>query len=814
MAPQNNVSVNAAPGMTVRIQRPNNNALSLGDIFRICLSNWYWFVLSVVLCCGLATAYLLRTPKVYTRQASIQIKENGKNNQSLVSQLSNAGDLNMFDVASSVNNELVAIQSPALILEAAKRLHLEYTYLVDGTFHKLTVYGRTLPVQVEFLDLNDMNSASAELTLKPDGSFILSDFKKDGIDMAASAVSGKLGATVETAIGKAEVKPSAYPAKLTENMTIYVSRSSMLGAMSACKSKLTAALENKNADIINLTYNDVNIQRAEEFLNTLIGVYNENWIKDKNQIAVSTSQFIGERLAVIEDELGNVDSNISTFKSENLLPDVGAASSMALTQAAQASNNITILNAQLYMARQVRSYVNDRSKQNDLLPANSGIDDPTIEKQISEYNAQLLQRNSLVANSSEKNPLVQDMDAKLKDMRATIVGSMDNAISSINAQIRGQQSTRNQSTSQLASNPNQAKYLLSVERQQKVKESLYLFLLQKREENELSQAFTAYNTRLITPPMGSMAPTAPVSNKIILMALLAGLAIPFGILYLKESNNTKVRNRKDLERMTMPFVGEIPFYLKKGEKKAKKIKKGERDEEVRKIVVKHGCRNIINESFRVLRTNLEFMTKVGQTPVIMIVSSLPYSGKTFITGNLGAGFALKNKKVLLIDMDMRKASLSNLVGNPQTGLSDYLAGRVPEWAPLIQATSVEGMDVLPVGTLPPNPAELLFSERLDGMMANIKAAYDVVLLDCPPAELVADSSIIAQFANMTCFIIRSGNLEREVLPSIDNLYKEKKFPNMALVLNGTQAGKGRYGYSYGYGYGYGYGTYGGYTKED
>lgn len=808
---------NITPAMMQRLQQmQNQNTLTLADIMRLCVSNWYWFVLSVMLICGAATAYVLRTPKEYTRQAAIQIKKSGgKGSSSFDSQLSAGADLGLFNVSSDVNNELIAIQSPALILEAAKRLHLEYTYMVDGTFHKNTVYGASLPIQTEVQDLNDMNTVSFQLTLTPANQVTLSNFKKDGEETASqAAVSGKLGSTLETPLGKIEVKASAYPAQLTENQTYYISRSNMLGALNTSKARLTAALENKNADIINLTYRDVNIQRAEEFLNTLIGVYNENWIKDKNQIAVSTSRFIGERLAVIEEELGNVDSNISTFKSENLLPDLNAASSMALGEVSRANSNITMLNSQLYMARQVRSYVSDGTKANELLPANSGIEDPSIEKQISEYNNQLLQRNSLVANSSEKNPLVQDMDAKLKDMRATIVGSMDNAISNINAQIRGQQSARSQSTGQLASNPNQAKYLLSVERQQKVKESLYLFLLQKREENELSQAFTAYNTRLVTPPMGSMTPTAPVTKKILLMALLAGLAIPFGILYLIESNNTKVRNRKDLDKMAMPFVGEIPLHGKVSKQFSatgmSKKKAKNQDNEIRQIVVRPGSRNVINEAFRVVRANLEFMTPLGQTPVVMVLSAIPGSGKTFFSTNLGATFALKDKKVILVDLDMRKGTLGNIVSRPDDGLAGFLAGKIDDWHTLITDTESENLKILPVGSLPPNPTELLYSDRLAQLMSELKMEYDIVVLDCPPVELVADASIIAKHANMTVFMIRSGLLQRDMLPIIDNYYKTKKFPNMALVLNGTEINRSRYGYAYGHGYGYGYGSY---TKE-
>ena len=285
--------------------------------------------------------------------------------------------------------------------------------------------------------------------------------------------------------------------------------------MENCSQNLTVSLSDEKATVINLSYVDVCIQRAEDLLNTLISVYNENWVKDKNQIAVSTSMFINDRLGVIEGELGNVDENISSFKSEHLLPDVQAASNLYMTQSSETSSKILALNTQLSMARYIRGYLTSSNGQNQLLPANSGLESANIEKQISDYNAMQLQRNSLVANSSEQNPLVQDLDQSLKALRGAVVISIDNLITSLNTQIRSLQQNEKETTGKIAASPDQAKYLLSVERQQKVKEALYLFLLQKREENELSQAFTAYNTRIITPPTGKLEPTAPIKRNIL-----------------------------------------------------------------------------------------------------------------------------------------------------------------------------------------------------------------------------------------------------------------------------------------------------------
>ena len=606
---------------------------------------------------------------------------------------------------------------------------------------------------------------------------------------------------------------------MTPDMKIYVSRTGLLSTISSCKGKMTAALNSKNSTVIDITYKDVSIQRAEDFLNTIISVYNENWVKDKNQIAVSTSQFINERLQVIESELGHVDSDISSYKSANLIPDVEAASQMYMNNANQAATQINDLNNQLYMARYVRDHVSNRNRKDQLLPANSGINSPAIEKQISDYNEKVLKRNSLVANSSAENPLAVDMDNDLEEMRRAIVTSIDNEVKTLSTQIRGMQNLQGKSTARLSSNPKQAEHLLSVERQQKVKEALYLFLLQKREENELSQAFTAYNTRVITSPTGDLKPTSPKRNSIILAAILMGMLVPIIIIYIRENLNTKVRGRKDIENLTVPFIGEIPLYEKRKKKGFLQFKKDKADTEKREILVKPGSRNIINEAFRVVRTNMEFIAGSNDdNKVIMLTSVNPGSGKTFLTMNIATSFAIKDTKVVVVDLDMRRASLSEYVNLPKKGVADYLNGKVNDWREV--KVAVEGynsLDVVPVGTIPPNPTELLFNGKLEKMIGELRQEYDLVFVDCPPVEIVADASVVAQYADMTVFVIRTGLLEREMLPVVEGYYNDKKFKNMSLLLNGTTAAGSRYGYhryGYHYGYAYGYGSsYGGYTSD-
>lgn len=797
MATQNNISRPKQADDFIRIQ----------DLFYLCVNKWYWFVISLAITVGIAIVYLLTTPPVYTRSASLLIKEDSKGN-SLGDAAGVMGDFDLFQTNTNVNNEIQSLQSPAVTLDVVKRLHLDISYHTDGGFYKKVLYGRDCPYTVEFNDLQDNESVAFTINPSRDGQVLLTDFSRNGEDVAGN-ITATLNDTVDAPVGKLVVKVANDSA--THDAPIYVSRRGYQDATGDYASNLSVTLSDEKSTVINLSFKDVCIQRAEDVLNTVIAVYNENWIKDKNQIAVSTSAFISDRLGVIEQELGNVDENISSFKSEHLLPDVQAAASMYMEQSSETNAQILALNTQLSMARYIRNYLTNSTSKNQLLPANSGIESPGIEQQIANYNTAQLRRNDLVANSSERNPLVIDMDQSLENMRHAIITSIDNHITTLNTQIRSLQQSERQTTARIAANPTQGKYLLSVERQQKVKEALYLFLLQKREENELSQAFTAYNTRVITPPSGSMIPTAPVKKNIALVAFALGFLIPVVIIFIRENMNSKVRGRKDLELLSVPFVGEIPL-AGSGKKKKKAT------QTTKEIVIHQGKRDIVNEAFRVLRTNLEFILDAKEdkdkASVTLITSFNPGSGKSFLTMNTAATFAMKGKRVLVVDGDLRHGSASAYVGSPKKGLSDYLGKRENNCEDLIvEKENYPGLFILPVGTIPPNPTELLAEPRLAELIEKMRGRFDYILIDCPPVDIVADTQIIEKLADRTVFIVRAGLLERDMLPKLQSDYEAKRFKNMALVLNGTIGGSNRYGYRYGYKYGYKYGYAYGYGSK-
>lgn len=778
-------------------------SLRVQDILYQCLAHWYWFILSVLLSLGLATWYILKTPPVYNRTASVLIKSGEKGQGGDVT--ASFSEMASFRSNTNINNEIQTMQSPAVLFNVVSRLHLDKNYYEEGTFYRRVLYGKERPYEVQFLGLEEGETASFSLIPQGANHLLLTEFKRNGEEIKKT-VKAALNHEVATPLGRLIVKPmSSY--KKVRPAKVFVERQSFAAAVATCASSLSIVQASKENTVLTLSYQDVCPQRAEDILNTLITVYNETWVEEKNRVAVSTSQFIDERIKVIERELGNVENSISDFKSQNLISDVQAASGMYMNKQSEADAQLLNLATQLSLARYMKTHLSTMVGKDQLLPSNSGIANSGIESQVSEYNAMILQRDNLARSSSEENPLVQDLNQSLQQLRTAILISVDNYLASLQTQISHLQQSDNQTKAKLAANPGQAKYLLSIERQQKVKESLYLYLLKKREENELSQAFTAYNTRIITPPSGSMVPIAPVRNKILLVALGVGLLLPIGVFFLKEISNSRVRGRRDLERLTVPFAGEIPEGWKTKDQSILRRQKKQVRESRQDLIIQSGKRDILNEAFRVLRTNMEFMIpQTNRASVSILTSFNAGSGKTFICINVAASFVLKGKKVVIVDGDMRHASLSSYVGSPKVGLSDYLAGHEDNVMDLL--TPCEGHDglfILPVGTLPPNPTELLSSPRMTQLLEILRDGFDEVFIDCPPVDVVADTQIIEQLADQTFFVVRAGLMEREMIPEIQKIYDEKRFKNMSLILNATQrtATYGRYGNKYGYNYGYG-----------
>ncbi len=795
----------------------NNNPTSVSDKFKSVIStqvnlvdvlyttmrHWPWVLASVIAFVGMAWVYVMRTPPVYTRTSSILIKGDATSKSS-------SSELDVFasmglvpPTSTNINDELNKLLSPDVMSEVVRTLNLNVSYEDDGNWHRNLLYGTTQPISVSFPSLLDSESASLTVNVQSNGEFTLSDLRLNGEELDSPGRAFHYGDTIVSSIGPVIVNMTPYM-KPNENLKVFVTRVPMRSAVSQFSHEFTATRTDQKANVITLTVNDLSPQRAEDMLNTIINVYNDKWLQDRNQITVATSKFINERLDVIENELGSVDTDISNFQSENLIPDVQQAASMYMDENREAEAEITALTTSQQVARHLRAYVDTPENKYAAMPANIGIDNSSIVSLIDKYNELAIQREQYVNNTAVTHPVVLNLESSMAAMRQAIIGSLDAYIETIDSNIRNLRGIKNATTARLAANPVQAKYLLSVERQQKVKEELYLFLLQKREENELSQAFTAYNTEVITRPSGSPAPTSPQKAKILLGAFVFGLILPFGISYLKVSSNNRVRGRKDVEMLSMPFLGEIPEC---------KSHKGEKSD---RIVVKQGKRNVVNEAFRVLRTNLGFMANSDQgCSVIMVTSFNPGSGKTFLTMNLAMSLAIKGKKVLVIDGDLRRATSSSYIGSPSKGMSNYLINIIDDiHSVIVEDQSAPNLSILPVGAIPPNPTELLETERFAAVIKELRADYDYIFIDCPPVEMMADAQIINTVSDRTIFVIRAGLFVRAMLPELERIYDERKFKNMCLVLNATPAGESRAYGKYGYSYGYGYGNYSHYTTED
>ena len=781
----------------------------LSDVIKITLHHWPWIVLSVVVFVSLATFYVLRSQPTYKRFSQIVIKDDS-GGSSLGSQLSAFAGMGMLGSSTNIRDEINKLQSPDLMETVVRRLNLDMNYSLPGKFHDKIVYGDSLPVVVTLSDFTDADAASFKLEVAKNGDITLSDVVRSTernpepvmFDFVQKAPI-KFGIPAKTPLGQFLVTtgPAYVPG---QEYTVMVDRQPIIAAANDYSGKIDIQLQDQWANTIEFTAVDNDLQRADDLLTNMVKVYNENWIQNQNETSKSTNKFISERLVAIERDLSGVDSDIADYQSTNLVPDLVLTTTRYMQTDQKAEELVLNLNNRLQVTKFLKQYLDNPANRNTVLPANVGIESPAIEKQIAEYNKQLLERDRLVTNSSEHHPLLVSMDSQLDNMYSAIKTSVNNEISSLTEQLRNVRGVKGEATSKIANSPVQAKHLLSVERQRKVMESLYTFLLQKREENELTQVFTPSNTEVIAKPFGDLMPVSPKKKLIVAFAFLFGFCLPFGVTFVKEVTNTKVRSKKEIEELSIPLIGEIPWWRdRKGDKERKAAGMDER------IVVEPSNRNIINDEFRVLRTNVNFLTKNDgvidvqrkRGSVIMMTSIDANNGKSFVSANLAVSLALREKKVIVIDGDLRHGSTSELIGSPAKGISDFLSGGVSDWRPLVVTDgSMQGADVLPVGHFPPNPTELLEVDRFSEMVIEMSREYDYVIIDCPPVNAMADARIIEKISDRCIFVVRIGHLERENLPELEKLYKNKEYKNMSVILNGIQqyGRKKIYGYSDGY----------------
>ena len=765
----------------------NDQGLNIVDLFMYLASQWKWFLLSILICGGIAWYNYARAPLVYFRSATVIIKD--PSNKASTSGLDRFDNfINKVNVA----NEILQFRSKKLMREVVQRVHADVSYQIKDGLRSNELYNES-PVLVSLPDALPEQSFSFTMTLKDAKTVTLSDFS--GIE-AKPSYEVALNDTVAIIEGmNVVVTATNYLLDSWLNTPIRVQKLPVESMVNYYKNALGIQQEEEEASILTLALKDSSPARAEDVLNTLITVYNEEAIKEKNQVAVNTANFINERLIIIERELGNVESNLESFKQRNQIVDIASSAGMYMTESQKYNADAMELETQLRLANFIKDYLTDPSKETDLIPSNTGISDMNIENQISLYNAAKLKRDHLIDDSSVNNPVVQELNNSLRAMKQSIIRAVDNMIVSLNVKRNDAQNREMRAQDRVTAIPTKERQMLSIERQQKIKEALYLFLLNKREENALSQAMADNNARVIDGAEGSNAPISPNRNRILLLGLLVGIALPGAVCLAILFMDTRVHGRKDIEGVTsVPYLGEIPL-----DKEAMK------DHRRKVMAVKEQGDDIVSEAFRILRTNMAFLSKKDKPAQVITFTSFNIgAGKTFIARNLSMSLAYMKKRVVMVDLDIRKGTLSRHFGHYHVGVTNYLSDNTVKVDDIIQHQ--EGFDLIPAGILAPNPAELLMDNRLDELMNELRTRYDYIIADNVPVGLIADATIANRIADLTIFVVRAGKLDRRQLPDIEKLYQEKKLKNMALVLNGAHPERHGYGYSYGYGYGYGYGT--------
>lgn len=759
--------------------------VNVADLFFYLASKWRWFMLSVITFVALAWYKYATSPETYFSTATVIIKD--PSNKTVTAGLDRFDSyINKVNVA----NEILQFRSIGLMETVVNRLHLDVDYKIKDGLRDKELY-TTSPIMLSYYEVLPERYISFTATLIDSTSVRLSDII--GITTKKQTYIAPVGKKFSFNGEQFLISPTSHFGSQWKGEKIRITKYPLSSVVDYFQGNLGIRQEEDESSILTLSIRDASPLRATDVINTLVDIYNEDAIQDKNQVAVNTANFINDRLIIIENELGHVESDLENFKQNNQIVDINTTASRYEGESEKYSQEALERETQLKWAGYIRDYLNDPAKSRELLPTNTGLEGTNVETYINRYNSIKLKRDRLADDSGEANPVLEEMDQTLHGLRQSVVSSVDNLIVNLQVQRNDARSRQAQSQARTASIPTKERTLLSIERQQKIKESLYMFLLNRREENALSQAMADNNARMIDHAHGPKGPIAPSRNRILLLGIALGLAVPCVFLLIKLFMDTKVHSRKDVERkICVPFLGEIPY-----DKRASHRQKGNEEEEVS---------DIVSEAFRILRTNMAFMSKNGQRiQVITFTSFNEGAGKTFISRNLALSLSLTGKKVLLLDLDIRKGTLSRYFHAHRTGVTNYIADPGLQIGDIVQHK--EKYDFISAGSSAPNPAELLMNDRLDQLIKDLRSEYDYIIADNVPVGIIADATIANRIADLTMFVARIGRLDRRQLPDIEQLYLDKKLINMALVLNGAEISHryGYYGY-YGYGYGYSYGN--------
>jgi len=765
---------------------------SLREILEQYTRYWYLFVLGVLTTLVLAFVYLRYATSYYETKSTIIIKDEKRGGGA--AELAAFADLSFFSnlYSDKIESELVILSSKTLITETVKELNLNVSYFIKGAIKTTELYDY-IPFKVNYLiDLDTVNNLlPPTLIITP---LSETEFKITDVEGTFSNTHS-FGDIIKLSFGDILVVPSLENTKRYSEFidrSIIVEYHSIENIANQYKDKMSIIHDGKKGDVVTLTLESPLPKKGQDFINELIYQYNQDAINDRNQIAKKTSLFIDSRLEIITKELDSVETNKEIYKKENRLTNIEAEAELVLENASDFNKRQVDVGTQLAFVNSMIDYI-EESPTTDVLPQGLGIEGEASSS-VNTYNQLVLERNKLLENSTSKNPVIINLNSQIEQLQLGILENLKNQRRGFQIATRDLNIQENKFNSKLSQVPTQEKLFRGIVRQQNIKEQLYLFLLQQREETSISLAVTSPKAKVVDSAYTGKIPVSPKKLFIYLLAVLGGIIIPFLILYVYYLLNTKVANRQDVERVHFktPLVGEIP-----------KLKKS--DEEL----IGHNDRSILAESFRILRTNLQYLLidkfkDNDEAKNIFVTSTIKGEGKTFIAFNLALTLAQTGKKVVLVGADIRNPQLHRYLPEQfrnKKGLTEYIVDSTLNTSDLVEKSEYStNLDIILSGVIPPNPAELLMQSRTKVFFEELRQKYDYIIVDTAPSMLVTDTILINKLADLTLYVIRAGYTDKKLLEFPLDSINEGRLSNLALVLNNVSLNNFGYGNKYGYTY--------------
>lgn len=799
------------------------------DIFvlwRIFVLNWYWIILGGLLGFGVAHTYLRYVPNVYSATAKILIKDN-ENQGRARNAIAAATDLGMMTQTDGFQNEMEILKSSGLSSEVLKNLKLYTTYKLKGRFGKTTVY-KDQPISVDLQSsvLDKLNVPMSVVITRSGDSYNaaieyyvpITEFEVEPYPYNKNVKITNFPMTVSTKVGN--VTFSKGRTELSEKTTEFVTIQSPQSAAYSWTARTSVSPTSKESSVVDVILTDESSQRAVDYLREMVNRYNSQANDDKNEKALRTEEFIAERLAKITNELDSTDENLQRFLEANKTIAIEASSQKSFSQNTENEKKLEEVIMEEELINSLVDFARRKDNKYQVIPSNIGLKDNASTQLINQYNSLVLERKRLLRTASAKSPIIIEITSQIDDVWRSIDEALDENKKSLAIQRDAIEKQLDSSEVGVQKSPEQEKRLKQIARQQEVQSSLYLTLLQKREENQIQLASTADKAKLIEPARMSGL-VSPRRSMILLIGLIIGLLVPFALLYLSELLRYKIDGHEDVAKLTsLPILADVAVA-------------NERAKDRGDVVVKKNTNNQMAEIFRSIRTNVQFMLPEGAQR-IMLTSSLSGEGKTFIAANLAVSFALLDKKVIMIGLDIRRPRLANLfrlenVKDTQTGISTLLTLDNPSWEDvqdqIVSSEVNENLDLLMAGPIPPNPSELLARPTLGSIIETLCEHYDYVIMDTAPIGLVTDTIHIGKLADATIYVTRADYTPKASIEGLNELVETDKLHNVGVVINGIDMSKKRNAYSYGYGrygkygrygrygsstYGKRYGSYGGY----